>query len=300
MKKKSSSIDLAEKPFDSKLKGEWEGYYHNNLIFLDIYLKNNYKDDVFIDPFTTIFMSETPFLNKYKFGIIDDITGKNHPYDSTSKNSPIYKKFFSSVRNRNNRFSYFQISHSLYIYDEEIREGHAMSFLYDKKSNEVEMFDSSNTHYHLKFKKKIIKFFTEIYGNKVKIIFPEFCLNLTKLQTECDLEGGNYKSKGFCIIWNLWYLEMRLRNKKLSRQEVLYKAVKSLKNDKEKICRTIKGYAQFVNSLTKNYIIFGDRKTYIFIYDKKSFIDLPIKLIKSIGLQATIVHYLKQLIFKKN
>jgi hypothetical protein len=120
-------------------------------------------------------------------------------------------------------------------------------------SNEVEIFDSISGELN-PYKKELKEFFQKIYGKQVKIIFLTKCSLFGEFEWEkCFDKDYNYNSSGFCVIWVLWYLELRLKNRDLNRNLTINLAIKKLKKSNTRVCKLLRGYAQFVDSEVSKY-----------------------------------------------
>ena len=100
--------------------------------------------------------------------------------------------------------------------------------LYDSKTNEIEFFQRNPGlgKYTVfdKSKPLIKKFFTYIYGDNLKFKFQEnFCLKADFFSESCTYKNYDLYDRvdGDCLLWVLWYLELRLKNQALSRNQVL-------------------------------------------------------------------------------
>jgi hypothetical protein len=274
---KKKQFDLVEKPFDPELIGEWEGKVDFRHIFHLTYIKKNFQKQLHFLPFVDLELFDH-YKNEFsRISIYDDNKKKSiHIGDDKKKyiydnikhiyiddiGDKMYYKYISLYKNTKKRFTYFPIS---LIEGEKNKDDtvgyqyHAISAIYDKKIKEVEIFDSNpmrvNRH-ETSFK----YFFEDIYGKDIKIIYLRKCFSLDLLRSNrCDDIPYKYTSEGFCIIWVLWYLELRLKNRDLSRDQIYDKAVDILKYGGEenttKVCELLRGYAQFVDKAADKYII---------------------------------------------
>ena len=66
------------------------------------------------------------------------------------------------------------------------------------------------------------------------------------------------------MIWSLWYLELRLKNRDIPRRQVLTRAIKiftkdigsgSYKSDISLACRVMLGYKKFIDDFTDQFIV---------------------------------------------
>jgi hypothetical protein len=245
-----SSIDLVEKGFDPNLRGEWKAPWEIEHLFLNTYIQEKFKDILHIVPFTifTLFYdipSSTPYMK-----LID--LKKNIQF---IRNRDSYEFYLKKYRDTHKRFTFYPITiHELNEHGFGYT-GHAVSALYDKETNKVEIFDSIGSNFS-NFKKIVKDLFIEIYRPKVKIIYMvDRCIAFGKLEYEkCKPLRFNYTSEGFCSIWVAWFLELRLSNPNIPKEKLIEKAIKRLKNG-NKVCELLRGYAQFVDKVFSRYSI---------------------------------------------
>jgi hypothetical protein len=237
-------IDLVEKKFDPELEGEWGGRLRDNNIFMNTYIKEKFGDELHFLPFVSVMLAPLNLISPDSKLIIADYNSKIGYH----KKEPEFNKYIEDFRSTRKRFTFFPIS--LRSLDE---PGHAASILYDKVSNEVEIFDSIEESF-IPYKKGLKEFFQEIYGKQVKIIYLTKCSLFGKFSLEkCFDEDYVYNSEGFCVIWVLWYLELRLKNRDLDRKLTINLAIKKLKKSTTRVCKLLRGYAQFVDSEISKY-----------------------------------------------
>ena len=60
---------------------------------------------------------------------------------------------------------------------------------------------------------------------------------------------------GYCIIFTLWYLELRLKNAKISKSQIDSKIISYFEKAPEKFCELIISYTDFVNETIKDYAL---------------------------------------------
>ncbi|HEY9702378.1 MAG TPA: hypothetical protein V6C58_08025 [Allocoleopsis sp.] len=249
-----TDIDLIEKIYDSNYIGKWMGERYKEAIFTDIYLQDRYSNDFH-------------YLKYVQLWIISDSRKDNHflLYDvmKRNKNDRMLNlenddkrvvKYMNKYKNTYKRFTYFP----LVIYSK--KGNHFVSFLYDRKENTLERYDSSVIQSSRWMNIKIKNFFKKIYGD-LRFIFDSKCQYFTIKEIEfCSeyIKYQRYYSKGFCIVWSLWLIELRLKNKHLDRNTILLNAKKIFNRDPEKLCKIIRGYGQFIDSLIKKYKIVGN------------------------------------------
>jgi hypothetical protein len=301
MKTKSSRIDLAEKPFESKIRGNWEGTPGNALLFTELYLKKYYDDLIHSPlPYSLILMKYHPSISttKHLLGIVNESRHNRFYNWKDEVYKDLFEIYFKSIQNTNKRFTVMN-SRIIDVAFDGATDGHSIIFLYDKKYNELEIFDSINTDY-TPYKKNINNFFKSLYGSKVKIIYPGACVNIGRTYMEKCIWPKNapsylYTSDGFCVVWSLWYLELRFRNLTKTRDQIIAQAVRSLRQGPERICKFIRGYSQFVEKIIKDFRIHRDGKDIVVIVKKDKYFPVPRMLIEKFGIWGASLYYVKSL-----
>lgn len=134
-----------------------------------------------------------------------------------------------------------------------------------KKFNKIEVFDSTyDIHFVLYKKHKIFtNFFKKIYGITVKFDYKNYSCVLSDYELDyCKSDKYLYKSNGYCGVWFLWFIELRLKNRNLSNKEIVDKIKCILDKNPTKICEILIGYAQFIDKLTNEYkyVIIDNRR----------------------------------------
>jgi hypothetical protein len=268
-----SSIDLVEKPFDSKLSGEWIGKETFQHIFLGTYIQEKFKDKLYFLPSISISIFYSESEDDVVFEIYDK--GADNQYLKSPRS---IKPYIEKFRDTKKRFTFFSITKHSYSYEKRMFIGHALSGLYDKKINKVEIFDSIGSN--LKpFKKSFKDFFVKIYGNNVKIVYlVDRCIAFGKLLSKCDDWDYKYRSEGFCVIWVLWFLELRVSNPDIPKEKLIEKALERLKKG-DKVCKFVRGYAQFVDNIVSKYIIVRTCKNLVIKPKESSFAEKDYKFL---------------------
>jgi hypothetical protein len=306
----STSLKLIEKSYKSDIKGEWGNTNIKQIIFTQLYLEKKYSKLLHTVPWLKLSLDTLEY--NYGFGVnssssryyeVKDDEHKVHladwnikyNYEVDKENISEITHFIKIYKDTDKRYTFYPAGTYLYR-DDIIKEGHSIFFLYDKKYNQVEMFDSIRSDtWH--FRKNIKLFFTKIYGNNVKIIYPD-----SKIQTigelyeiKCENKVYNYTAIGFCVIWSLWYLEMILTNPKLNFDQLKNKTIKLLKTDKDKVCKIPIGYAQFIDKLTEKYDIkYNGKSSKIILKNNGNRINIPKVLIGILGTIGAILYIIKK------
>ena len=243
------SIRMVEKYFDPDLQGDWEASWERKGIFMNAYIQDTYKDDLYYLPFVDFRVFYDTKNDKTFFKLGDFV--KYEIIDS--ENKEVFSPYLEHYKNVEKRFTFYPFTTFKEETEEEEGGSHGIACIYDKKTKKVEVFDSIGSDF-TPYKKVFRSLFEEIYGKGIKIIYLNQCVNFGKLVFyRCDDRYYNYNAGGFCAIWVLWYLELRLKNKHLSRDTVIKLAIQKLKDGDERVCELLRGYAQFVDKIFSKY-----------------------------------------------
>lgn len=292
----SIELDLAIKEFDPRKQGLWEGSALKRYIFMQLYFEKLYKDQLHYIKFSEIVILFTKKYGNYNFIEGPALWNKNKGIIFELQNIP--EEYLTEYRKTNKRFTLYPIS----LLDETTDNGHILYMLYDKKINHIEVFDNTTNINDILDKKHeyFTNFFKRIYGKYIKFNYNNYGIILSEYQINyCQSEKYLYKSTGYCTIWFIWFLELKLKNKNLSNKEIVYKIKDILTNNPIKICEILIGYAQFVDKLTNDY-------KYVIIDNKIDRISLKseVKLKKRTRITAVIASLITLLssiyIFRKN
>ena len=141
---------------------------------------------------------------------------------------------------------------------------HFNIIIVDMKKEEVEIFEpygeTPAPDQILKVRELSDKFvkglhnYGDIISSNVKLIpTTSFCP-----EHSFQVRNENYGSlrtddpRGFCVVWGLWYLHMRLKYPDIDRKDLVDKALRSMTNKKKGYRRFIRNYSQFLIKNTKN------------------------------------------------
>lgn len=246
----------------------------STLIFTELYINKHYHKILHYLPYIELILesiqNESDSDYSHEIFIID--YNKEHLYNK-KKDKKEFEQYTKLFRNTDKRFTYFPVVQNTFYLDGD-RDIHSIFFIYDKLVNQVELFDSNAADFYF-YKNIFNKFFRNIYGKKIKIIYPDpHCPFFSHLEDYlCPEINYIYNSTGYCGVWSLWYLEVRLKNKDLSRKEVISKALTLLKKGDQRICKLIRGYAQFIQEITHKFELKLENGKYFIIikeYKKKS------------------------------
>lgn len=256
--------DMIKKSFKNE-KGKWVGVKHAFPIFLQEYLYKIFPDDIDFIPFVRYTL--TLELKAGRDGNISE--GKTSNTDILIENISSGNKIIveeSEIRtffeNSMKRFHIFPISmiRKALIDDIMFIDGHAIVAIYDSKFNEIEIFDS-NPENKLEakvtnYKQVINRFFYKIYKSPNIYYSTDYVYHSLSYYATDTSNKYLYSSDGFCVIWCLWYINFRIKHKNLSGKQAI-KAINKWfykQRDKSDNAKTIiRGYAQFVEKIIKNY-----------------------------------------------
>lgn len=291
----STKLDLAIKEFDPTKKGVWEGDWLKHEVFMQLYIEKLYGDKIHYLKFSRIVIIFTKEMYDYAF--IDGPVFLDNKNLKTYALQDLPEKYIFKYRRTNKRFTLYPIA----LNNISRTDGHMLYMLYDKKFNQIEVFDST---FHIKdilAKKRVFftRFFKKIYGPTVKFDYKNHACILSDYELEyCKSDKYLYKTTGYCVVWVLWFLELRLKNRNLSSKEIVDKIKKIFDKHPKKICEILIGYAQFVDKLTKDY-------KYVVIDNKRDIslkTGIKTKIKRRIpGLVATLIYLLSSFyIFRKN
>jgi ankyrin repeat protein len=136
----------------------------------------------------------------------------------------------------------------------ELREGsHANYLIYDKENNEIERFEphGANAPLGLNYNPNLLddileKRFQEINEN-IKYVRPKDYLPKVGFQLLDIYENKKKKigdPGGFCALWVIWYVDMRLTYSNLSRDYLVHKMIKIIRSQNISFKNMIRNYAK--------------------------------------------------------
>lgn len=268
----------------------WIAHHYTNDIFLQMYIMETYRNLLFYNPFIQLNIVydedakqvyiDILVFSKYKYERI--IYKEKYSLEDFGKN---FKKYINNYRKTTKRFSYHNISTRRFNNIRGEFDEHAMTVLYDKQTNELEFFQrdpGQKKQTEIEYgKKNLVNFFKYVYNENIKPVYNNnFCLKTGFFSDLCKAKNWrlNKRIYGDCMLWSLWYLELRLKNSDMSRRQVLNKTIKIFVNDIKKnnpdthlVCKVILGYSTFIDNFTKQfYLIKTSKGQVIRINNKKS------------------------------
>jgi len=235
-----------------------------DILFGLIYLEMQY--DNIITTLTSDFIEHTELQNYYlkeknrnikrqdfiNFEIIWD--GQNIFYPSIL-DEIIYK--FKS----NDKYKYLVIPIGI-----ELENGaHSNILFYDKKSNEIERFEPNGGSYPFKFNYNP-KLLNILLKDKFMKIFPDCIYKvpsdfLPKIGFQILESYDHYKTKkigdpgGFCAVWCLWYINMRIKYNILDRNKLVIKLIQKIREENIQFKTLIRNYAKKVIDIRDDILV---------------------------------------------
>lgn len=141
----------------------------------------------------------------------------------------------------------------------ELKNGsHSNYLIYDKKLNEIERFEPYGTSlpYLFDYKPTILDNILQIKINaidpSIKYITPNDYLDKISFQYIETIERKKTKigdPEGFCALWSIWYVDMRITYEDIPRKKLVKKLIKSLKLNRMSFRDMIRNYSKDIEIL---------------------------------------------------
>lgn len=226
--------DTFEYIYNPNSKEKWKGDPGLSRLFLLEFLKSKYNnfcvDDKYIQIQFTVFATVN-FLKS------DNIANLKNPIET----SDIFKDM---IKNCSKRFLIIPIN-----IQNVIGIGHANMLIYDKNKNTLEHFDSNGSSVYIHADNVLTKVCDIL---KIEYLNPQKTCPYFGPQMKEMLCWSKLESVGFCLVWSLWFVELRLKNPDTQSKELISKASSNLGLG---ICKFIASYAQFIQNLSTKYNI---------------------------------------------
>lgn len=273
--KNKKSFDILKKTFDPKYRGQWVPTEDNLDIFLNIYVKEKYKQDLFFLDFFSIYSINIPSKKEHKLLVRDSRqpTGSIRPSITKETVKTELSPYINAYKKSKKPFHFFDIKMIAENTNTKEIDYHSSSAIYDKASNRVDFFNTQMSFFNIKaFDKQFNIFFKAIYGDSVRIKYTLQChrLAIEEFYNSCDIiyKNPNFYIHGPCAIWTIWFLDTRLTNKHLSHREVLDKALTYFRKriKYQAICKVIRDYGVFIDKIIKKYRLIGDSGNIQIVY----------------------------------
>ena len=216
-----------------------------------IYLLKTHKN--ICAPLDKDFYDNENLYNFYKsIGIMMGSRGEFLNFEIIWVNQKLYlvDNFFEKITNCINKKSEFII---VPLGIELTAGSHANYIIYDVKNKTVERFEphGSSTPPGLNYSPKILD---ELLESRFKLINPDITYYapqdyLPKIGFQLMDIFENNKKKigdpgGFCALWSIWYVDMRLKYRDLDCKELVKILIRSIKNQNVSVKNMIRNYAK--------------------------------------------------------
>lgn len=149
-------------------------------------------------------------------------------------------------------------------------EGHANCLIFDNINHTIERFEPYGKELNKIFEYKDIRilqnfdktFAKFVKNSKLAYTYKppnQFCPTINVQQKEeNNIEKGktqalNSDLPGFCSLWIIWYINLKVKYNKLDSSRLLYKSNELLKKDKKSIRSFIRKYAIFLQTKMEHY-----------------------------------------------
>lgn len=254
--KEDSLNNILSIPFAEDYIGEWTGNLKTSRFFLIEYLVNKYKN-ICCTPTDLAFLFSVKTNN-----IIIQYTNTNKSINS-SYNDPQIKNIILKLSQMcpTKRFIIIPITidnkleplKAMYYINEKVRDIHRLHsnmLIYDRTKNIIEHFEPHgyNETYSNVYKniQKMFNFLNVKYKSP-SIVCPGYGPQSGDLK--CLSRIPLFKTIGFCIIWNLWYTELRLLNPDMNSIELIKKYYKH----EDELCIFLISYSKFINKFSNKF-----------------------------------------------
>lgn len=160
-------------------------------------------------------------------------------------NDDFYDNFKKCITKKDKRFVIIPLGI-------ELRHGsHANYLLYDKNNNEIERFEPNGSNppngfnYHPILLDNILELRFKEINNDIIYIRPENYLPKIGFQL-LDIYESNKKKigdPGFCGLWSIWYIDMRLTYKDLPRNKLVKQMIQTIREQNISFKNLIRNYS---------------------------------------------------------
>jgi len=259
--KKSKSINhYIPTPLIYKQDIKYKGSPYYSLLFM-IYLKKKFPQfNILIpDKISTLLNRDISH---------EDISLRWNQNKKIITYPPLFWDYLKLYYNQNKRFIVFPFGFSC------DSGGHANYMIYDNLYKSLERFEPYGTAFtKCIFKnvdKKIKKLFTEKMGPNFFITYKN-PLSIDKYKGFQTAQANEEKNKyniikkngyknnftngfdGFCTVWCIWYIDLRLSNPDINRKKLIYDSIFKLDVEGKTFTNFIYDYAQYLLNIIKDY-----------------------------------------------
>lgn len=247
-------LDVLEKEikYDPNYKGSWDGNSFLTLFFIKEYLIKKWNNACTITSLSGILFDE----DKKIIEIIDN-------NGSVKKINITYLSFLFTEFDIqcNKRFFIIPIG----IIKRKI--GHANMLIFDTKKRIIEHFEPYGSKYYKNEKMFTIDVLNDsIRRANLQYIPPQLsCPYIGPQDYKCP-EIMNIQTSGFCLLWSLWYADLRLKYTEEHPESLVRRHTPK---DKD-FCKFIQSFAMFILEFSKKYDFTVNSQGFILEYFKKN------------------------------
>lgn len=253
--------DVVKFLYNPNYKEKWIGDSGLALLFLREYLITKYKNACTIEnPIRSIgFLYGFNTMNVYE---------KNNTYLEYTDFDEIckfFKKLFDKCK-----YDFFILPFGIQIDANSPNIDHDNILIFNKKKNIVEHYEPHGTLNHNENEyKNFKKIFTKLGITYYSPFITCPKLGPQTIEEKCE-KLTRIESEGFCILWNLWLIDLRMNNPNVNSQTLIKNSIdKLIDNNIANICVFISTYCQFVLEFSKKYNLILDNNGAVLDYTKK-------------------------------
>ena len=177
-------------------------------------------------------------------------------YNKLYLTDSFYVNFKKCIQSKDKRFIIIPVGI-------EMKEGsHANYLIFDKKLNQIERFEPHGSsepigfNYNSKLLDQILENRIKDVDANIEYISPEKFLPKIGFQMLDIIEKKNKKigdPGGFCALWAIWYVDMRITYKDIPRKKLVNKMIKQIRSTGLSFRNIIRNYSSDIISIRDKY-----------------------------------------------
>ncbi len=155
---------------------------------------------------------------------------------------------------------------------------HANVIIYDKEDSSYRRFEpygNSSTYDEMYLDKLVMDYILKYKNNKIKYYTPGDFLETGRFQTISNDSSLEVKKTGdpfgYCLAWCLWYTEIKLKNSKLTEQELIEQAAEKIYIS---YCKSDTPYIDFIRDYSRKLNDEKDKMFKTFGLNKKDYYNI--------------------------
>ena len=234
--------------YNSNTKGNWVGSMDKTRCYIN-YIVKRYPNVYVNKNVIGIHMKDEYFpkgseASCQRHLIFDNYTGKNRV--KIKKGEPLSAEMLFGAQKK--RFQVLLVT----LHSE--KRSHSNTLIIDHHTKETTLFEPQGTTKNTVYIKQIgtLKYLLKRIGYSVKKESVCRKLGLQNLDSRCDNSDYNYNSKGFCLAWSLFFIEVTISQRFTtgnveSSQTQLVKKIRKL--IKQNHCEFIRAYSSNIDKI---------------------------------------------------